>query len=286
MPWEVPQKYFDLYPLEDIPDLKIQEDDLKDAFDHGRRDWHKWVLENDQWKKVIQGYLASISFADVQLGRLLDTFENSAYKDNTIVMLWSDHGMHMGEKENWEKFTLWEEATRVPFIIKAPGITKAGSRTIQPVSLLDIFPTLAELTGFEVPKHCDGVSVLSLIKDPKTKRDHSALTSFKFNRASKIYAANPDIGHSLRGERYRYIYYEKRGLEELYDHDVDPDEFKNMAYDKEYSSEIKRFRNEIIKRISYLRLEQIKKLPIGYRIEEENVISTSFKTMSDLPLPE
>ena len=286
MPWEVPQKYFDLYPLEDIPDLKIEEDDLKDAFDHGRRDWHKWVLENEQWKKVLQGYLASISFADAQLGRLMETFENSAYKDNTIIVLWSDHGMHMGEKDNWEKFTLWEEATRVPFMLKAPGITKPGSRSNQPVSLLDIYPTLAELTGFQAPEHCDGTSVLPLIKDPTAKREHSALTSFKFNRASKIYQANPDIGHSLRGERFRYIYYENRGLEELYDHDVDPDEFENVAYRNSYSATIKKFRKELAERVQYLEGKQIKKAPKGYVLKDGKVYSSSFITMKELPFPE
>ncbi|MDN3664032.1 sulfatase [Algibacter miyuki] len=282
MPWEVPQKYFDLYPLEDIPDLEIQENDLKDAFDHGRRNWHKWVLMNKQWKKVIQGYLASIAFADAQLGRLLKTLEESEYHKNTIVVLWSDHGMHMGEKENWEKFTLWEEATRVPLIIKAPGVTIAGSSSYQPVSLLDVYPSLAQLAGFEVPEHCDGVSVLPLIKNPKEKRNQSALTSFNFNRSTANYRKNPIIGHALRGERFRYIYYEKLGLEELYDHNNDPSEFNNLAYRKDSKHVIKEFRNELVGRVDYLTLEDFKKFPKEYIINNEVIEKTNFKTMNEL----
>jgi arylsulfatase A-like enzyme len=107
-PWEVPQKYFDMYPLEDIELPEYKSDDLIDAFDHGRRWIHEWVLENDQWKKVIQSYAAAMTFADAMLGRLLNAFETSSYVDNTILVFWSDHGMHMGEKDNIEKFTLWD----------------------------------------------------------------------------------------------------------------------------------------------------------------------------------
>jgi arylsulfatase A-like enzyme len=283
MPWEVPQKYFDMYPIEDIPDLVIQEDDLKDAMNHGRRPWHKWVLENKQWKQVLQGYLASIAFADAQLGRLFDGLENSEYNENTIVVLWSDHGMHMGEKENWEKFTLWEEATRVPFILKAPGVTTAGSRSKQPVSLLDVYPTLVELAGYDVPKHCDGTSVVPLINNPKLKRELSALTSFEFKRSAAIYRKNPVVGHALRSENYRYIYYETKGLEELYDHENDPNEFKNIAYQSSNSKIIKRFRDELITRVDYLTIEEIKKAPKGYSIKDGIPVDLSFKTMDDLP---
>ena len=148
-PWEVPQKYFDMYPLENIvlPDYK--EDDLGDAFDHGRQWIHQWVIDNKQWEKVIQAYAASITFSDAMVGRLLDAFEKSDYADNTIVVLWSDHGMHMGEKENIEKFTLWEKSTRVPLLISVPGMTHMGSICKQPASLMDLYPTLVELTGFE-----------------------------------------------------------------------------------------------------------------------------------------
>jgi arylsulfatase A-like enzyme len=279
IPWEVPRKYFDMYPLEDIPDLVIQKDDLKDGFELSRRYLHKFVLENKQWKHAIQAYLASISFADAQVGRLLETLENSEYKDNTIVVLWSDHGMHLGEKDTWEKFTLYEEATRVPFMLKAPGITKAGSRSSQPVSLLDIYPTLVELAGYEVPEHCDGVSVIPLVLDPEAKRDHSALTSFKmFKHPGNV------IGHSLRGERYRYIYYQNHNLEELYDHQIDPNEFDNIAYNKDYAEIIDSFRKELMERVDSLSMEKIMELPEGYIIKDGKVENTKFTTIEDLPL--
>jgi arylsulfatase A-like enzyme len=282
MPWEVPQKYFDLYPLEDIPDLVINDNDLEDAFNHGRRNWHKWVLQNKQWKKVLQGYLASVAFADAQLGRLLESLEASEYNKNTIIVLWSDHGMHMGEKENWEKFTLWEEATRVPFMIKAPGLTTAGSNTNQPVSLLDIYPTLAELAGFDVPEHCDGVSILPLIKNLKAKSNHSVLTSFEFNRSSALHRKKPVVGHALRGERYRYIYYAPLSLEELYDHDNDPNEYNNIAYKRTSKKVINNFRSELISRVEGLTLNDIKKTPAGYTIKNGKIESTDFKTMDAL----
>lgn len=115
-----------MYPLDSIPILDIRADDLEDAFDHGRRSWHKFVMQNAYWKKVIQSYMACISFTDAQIGRLLDVIEKSQYNKNTIIVLWSDHGMHIGEKENWEKFTLWEESTRVPLLFYVPGMTKGG----------------------------------------------------------------------------------------------------------------------------------------------------------------
>lgn len=277
MPWEVPQKYFDMYPLDNIPDLKILDDDLNDALVHPRRGWHKFVLENKQWKHVIQAYLASISFADAQIGRLLDALDESGKADETIVVLWSDHGMHIGEKENWEKFTLWEESTRVPFFVRAPGVTKPGSVVTEPVSLLDVYPTLAELAGFEVPEHCDGESVVPLLRNPMAKREHRALTSFTFPQDK--------TGHSLRGSRYRYIYYEWNHLEELYDHQNDPDEFVNLAYDPEHRNRVTVMRDELVQRVDRVDMESISKAPIGYTINSGSVTADGFVPMAQVPLP-
>lgn len=277
MPWEVPQKYFDMYPLEDIPDLEIDEHDLEDALVHIRRGWHKFVLENKQWKHVIQAYLASISFADAQIMRLLDALEESGNADETIVVLWSDHGMHIGEKENWEKFTLWEESTHVPFFVKAPGIGKAGTVINEPVSLLDVYPTLVELTGFDAPEHCDGVSVVPLLNNSNEKRDHRALTSFTF--------PGEKTGHSLRGAQYRYIYYEWNHLEELYDHDNDPHEFVNLAYDSRFESQIKDMRNELVSRVDGVSLKSISKPPVGYTMRAGRVMANEYESMSEVPLP-
>ncbi len=283
MPWEVPQKYFDLYPLEDIPDLDIQKNDLHDAYDHGRRQWHKFVIENDQWKKVIQAYLASISFADAQLGRLLESLDKSPYASNTIVVLWSDHGMHIGEKENWEKFTLWEESTRVPLIFKVPGVAKPGTICTEPVNLLDIYPTLAELAGFDVPKQCDGKSLLPQLLDVFAPTSQSALTSLRF-AGGKGYK----VGHSLRNIRYRYIYYEDNSLEELYDHQTDPNEFNNLAYNDDYEEIVSAFRKELVSRVDreLVSLEEIEKAPEGYTIENGKVHSDHFIPIETLKLIE
>jgi arylsulfatase A-like enzyme len=274
MPWEVPQKYFDMYPLDEIPDLEIMEDDLADALDHNRRSWHRFVLENNQWKHVIQAYLACISFADAQIGRLLDGLDNSAYRDNTIIVLWADHGMHIGEKENWEKFTLWEESTRVPFFMKVPGVTKAGSRCNQPVSLLNIYPTLAEVAGFQVPEHCDGISLLPQLKDPESKTDRSAMTSYRFYGNMESY--------SLRGENYRYICYPKIRLEELYDHRLDPGEFNNIAYVEKNQAILEKFRSELQSRVDGLSLDNIIEGPDGYTIANETVTKIGYEKIEDL----
>ena len=220
-----------MYPLENIvlPDCK--EDDLTDALDHGRQWIHHWVIDNKQWEKVIQAYAASISFADAMVGHLLDAFERSDYVNSTIVVLWSDHGMHMGEKENIEKFTLWEKSTRVPLIISVPGLTQAGSKCKQPVSLMDLYPTLVELTGFDLPAHLDGQSLLPQIKDPNAPTS-PVISSYRFTWRDQAIT-----GHAVRSLRYRYIYYPEINLEELYDHENDPNEWHNIAY-KEGNKEI------------------------------------------------
>jgi len=119
---------------------------------------HKWILENNKWKEAMQGYLASVSFFDAMLGRLLDALETSEYADNTIVVLWSDNGMHLGEKGRWSKFTLWQESTHVPLIVVVPGLTEPGGVCKRAVSLLDIYPTLVDLTGGSIGRKLRGRS--------------------------------------------------------------------------------------------------------------------------------
>ena len=264
-PWEVPQKYFDMYPLEEIRLPEILTDDLQDAFDHGRRWIHKWAVDNQQWEKVIQAYAAAISFADAMVGRLLSAFESSPYADNTILALWSDHGMHMGEKENIEKFTLWERSTRVPLMISFPGMEHAGSRCDQPVSLMDLYSTLVELAGYSPPVHLDGRSLVPQLSDPQTKTG-AVVTSYKFS-----WAEMPIIGHAVRSKRYRYIYYPEINLEELYDHDNDPNEWHNIAYKKEHSTVIRDLRKELMKFLP--ELEWTGEKPVGYSIGKEGIVS-------------
>ena len=189
IPWYAPEKYFKLYPEKDIFLPKVRENDLKDVPPRGhygiRKKWHEWIVKNDEWRGAVRGYLASISFADAQLGRLLDALDASPHAKNTIVVLWSDHGMHIGEKQQWEKFTLFEEATRVPLMIIAPGVTKAGTVCDRPVNLLDVYPTLNELCGLPRRKDLDGVSLVPLLKNPKAKWERPSITTWgKGQRAS------------------------------------------------------------------------------------------------------
>ena len=179
-PWFVPKKYFDAFPLEEIqlpPGYK--EDDLDDLPPAGKRRgpnrYFAHIQKHDQWKQGIQGYLASIAFADAMIGRVLDALDSGPHRDNTIVVLWSDHGWHLGEKQHWQKFTAWRLCTRVPLIVRVPqgtpGLpegTRAGQRCTQPVNLLSLYPTLAELAGLPAKTGNDGPSLIPLLRNPQT----------------------------------------------------------------------------------------------------------------------
>jgi len=234
IPWEVGQKWFDLYAGDAAKLPGIQEDDLADAHKHDRLNWHKWVADNNQWQHLMRGYLASISYVDHQLGRLLDATEASPRWKNTIIVLWSDHGFHIGEKENWEKFALWQQTTRVPLFIHAPGMSSDGEVTNAPATLTDIYPTLCELAQIPTPGQCEGTSLVPQLKDPASKKGTPALTSFQFNRETSP-------SHALSGERYRLIQYPD-GFTEFYDIETDPNEFTNLAGDDAFSEEIERLR--------------------------------------------
>lgn len=223
IPWEVPRRWFDMYPIEEVQLPNHLVADLEDAHDHGRRGWHKWVTDNKQWKHLMRGYLASISYVDHQLGRLLDALAASPMKDDTVIVLWSDHGFHIGEKENWEKFALWDQTTRVPLFIHAPGVSRDGQTTRQPATLTDVYPTLCDLAGIPVPAQCDGTSLLPQLKNPQQVKEQNALTSFHFYGETKP-------SHAVADPRYRLIQY-GNGFQELYDLLQDPNEFNNVIGD-------------------------------------------------------
>jgi arylsulfatase A-like enzyme len=225
LPWYVPRKYFDRFPVEDIQLPEILESDLDDVPEAGIRmarpeGDHAKVLKHNQWHKAVQGYLASIAYADAQIGRLLDALDRSAFAENTIVVFWTDHGWHLGEKKHWRKFALWEEATRTPLIFVAPGV-QPGSRCDQPVGLIDIYPTLIDLCGLPQRDALEGVSLKPLLEDAKSAWERPALTT------------HGRENHALRTHQYRYIRYAD-GSEELYDHRADPAEWKNLAGDSRY----------------------------------------------------
>jgi arylsulfatase A-like enzyme len=229
MPWNVPRKYYDLFPLEGIELPPQTKDDLADVPAAGRsmarpQGDHAEILKSGRWKDAVQAYLAAIAYTDMNIGRLLGALDKGPHRDNTIIVFWGDHGWHLGEKEHWRKFALWEEATRAPLIWVAPGVTKPGvcERT---VDFLSIYPTLCDLCGIATPKHVEGVSIRSLLADPKATWDRHAMTTHGYQN------------HAVRTEKWRYIRYAD-GSEELYDEAADPYEWTNMA-DKPSVAEVK-----------------------------------------------
>lgn len=228
MPWNVPRKYYDMHPLAEIKLPPYREDDLKDVPPAGVRmakpeGDHKAMIESGRWKEAIQGYLAAISYCDTMIGRLMEAFDKSAYKDNTIVVFWCDHGWHLGEKDHWRKFALWEEATRSPLVWIAPGVTKPNTVCDRTVDFMSIYPTLTDLCGIATPKHLEGSSIRKLLVDPKAAWDQPAMTTFGYKN------------HAVRTEDWRYIRY-ANGDEELYNEQSDPYEWTNVASDPAMAS--------------------------------------------------
>ena len=238
MPFFAPQRYFNIYPRDDITMPKIFEKDIDDLPSGARTllKTKKWFFRElmeieakspGTWKEAVRAYQASATFADAQVGRILDALDNSDYHNNTIIVLWSDHGYHLGEKEHWEKFALWEKTNHVPFIIVAPGVTPPGTRCERPVSLIDIYPTLIDLCGLGQKPELDGVSLVPLIKNPNANWARPAVMTYMRGN------------HAVRDRRWRYIRYAD-GTEELYDHQKDPHEWYNVAADPGNSRVINR----------------------------------------------
>ncbi len=227
LPWYVPQKYFELYPLEEIVLPKLRDDDLDDIpaegleFARAQRNDFEAIKNAGKWKHAVRAYLASITYADEQIGRILDALDSSSYANNTVVVLWSDHGWHLGEKDHWHKTTLWEEATRVPLIIRVPGYQPGTCD--RAVSLLDLYPTLNELCGLEAIAALDGVSLVPLLRDSQADWNRPAVIEFKRGNVA------------VRSDGYRYIRY-RNGGEELYDHQADPHEWNNLAARTDHST--------------------------------------------------
>ncbi len=220
IPWYVPQAYFDRHPLEEVELPATIPGDLDDVpraerYASNQR-VHRWILESGNWQRGVQAYLASVSFADAMLGRLLDALDASPRATDTVIVALSDHGYHLGEKGQWRKYTLWEDSTHVPLIVVGPGVTSPGTRSAAPVSSLDIYPTIVDLAGLTAPDHLEGHSLRPILEDPATEWTHPALTTYLFGN------------HAVRTRDHRYIRYSD-GDEELYDHRVDPHEWHNLA---------------------------------------------------------
>jgi arylsulfatase A-like enzyme len=235
MPWNVPKKYFEMYPLDTIELPPYRDDDLSDIPPAGvkmargpgsnspdKPSDHELMLGSGRWKEAVQAYLAAISYVDGQIGRLLDALDKSEYRDNTIIVFFGDHGWSLGEKHHWRKFALWEEPTRAPLIWVAPGVTKAGTHSVRTVDFMSIYPTLADLCGLPTPKHVEGVSIKKLLAEPNTTWTGVAQTTYGFRN------------HAVRTPEWRYIRY-ANGDEELYDETKDPYEWNNRARDSRHA---------------------------------------------------
>ena len=246
IPLFAPQEYFERFQGEEVLLPSIKADDLIDLSEVGRR-WaleadtaglHSTVLEYDQWSAAVKAYLACTTFVDRQIGRLMDSLSKSDSASNTLVVLFSDHGWHLGEKQHWGKWTGWERATRVPLIIIPPLSEGSedynrGAVCSAPVNLIDLYPTIADLCEVSHDLKLDGQSLRPYMKDIATDRTDSYSLSV-FDRGN----------YSLRGKRFRYIRY-KDGTEELYDMIQDPAEWDNLVSVIDHASVLDTFRKKL-----------------------------------------
>jgi arylsulfatase A-like enzyme len=277
-PLIVPQRFFDMFPLEKIELPVIRPGDVEDTFarsvrglpsgaepdasrteDMGSRLFSNLVAsyasQDDALRRFIQAYLASVASVDEQIGHILDVVDHSPLKDNTIIVLTSDHGWGMGEKDYLYKNSLWQESTRVPLIVRAPGVALVGTASEHPVSLIDLYPTLIDLCGLtgDTKKNdqghtLDGHSLQPLLRDPQAGEwsgPDAALTALykwrmKYDPSRESY--------SLRSRDWRYIRYEN-GKEELYKTAEDPHEWTNLANDPAYTIQLNSFRDQLTARI-------------------------------------
>ena len=220
VPFFPPRRVYESFAEVQLP--RVDENDWSDLPDAARRvtlsnpkiPTHEWMRENNRWQQAVHAYLACVRWTDEQLGRVLDALDKGPHAGNTIIVLFSDHGYHLGEKQRWSKFSLWERTTRIPLIISVPGGVKG--KCDQPVELLSLYPTLVDLCGLPANTKLEGVGLRALLENPGAAWEHVALSTLGQNN------------HAVRDRRWRYIRYAD-GSEELYDHKDDPNEWRNLA---------------------------------------------------------
>ena len=229
-PWYVPREFFDMFPLDQVQLPPILENDLDDVPERGRDlahrggNYHKHVTESGNNRQVVQAYLASIAYADTLFGQMLDAIDKSAHADKTIIVLFSDHGWGFGQKQHWRKFALWENIIHTVMMMEVPaGVSAAlpngsakGGRVESPTSLIDIFPTLTELTALPAKEGVTGHSLVPLLENPMRKWDYPAISTYDYSE------------FSIRSGALHYIRYID-GSEEFYNLAVDPLEWRNLA---------------------------------------------------------
>jgi len=237
-----PKRFHDMYPVDEVVLPQTIDGDLKDLPRSGREyalapntsGLHRSVEEYGQWEEAVSSYLASISYVDDLVGQIMAALEKSGYADNTLIVLWSDHGWHLGEKEHWGKATGWYRSTHIPLIIAparahAPDGFKPHSESKRLVNLLDLGPTIADMTNVPIRKEWQGKSLLPLVQNPDQEwQSHTITTSGRGD-------------HTITTERWQYLHYFD-GAAELYDLQNDPDEFVNLAEDPDYAGVIERLR--------------------------------------------
>ena len=233
VPLYAPSRFFLNHPKSEVNLPLVNEDDLADLPSAAKKITrymdstplnHRSILATNSWQEAVAAYLACTEFVDHCVGLILNSLSQSHHAKKTLVVLWSDHGWHLGEKQLWAKRSLWEESTRVPLMISGPGLDR--SRCDRPVQLLDIYPTLVELCGLaKPPQKLEGHSLLPLLIQPNTSWPYPAITTFHCN------------DHAVRTDRWRYISY-ANGDEELYDHSLDSNEWNNLVHDSKYRSVI------------------------------------------------
>ncbi|MFC5624796.1 sulfatase [Algoriphagus winogradskyi] len=235
VPLYVPQKWFDIHPLSEIQVAPYLSDDLNDIPEVGLKindlpmmPSTEWAIESGEWKKIIQAYLACVSFVDYEIGRVMDALEKSGHADNTVIVLWSDHGYRLGEKGTFAKHGLWESATKAPLLFVAPTLPK-GKVIDSPAEMLSIYPTLLELCSLPAYDKNEGKSLVSTMQGKSHEKKAFALTTYGMNN------------HGIKADGFRYIQYED-GTEELYDHTIDPYEFSNLAGNPTYAKRIRKMK--------------------------------------------
>lgn len=240
VPLYVPQKWFDMHPLDSIKTVAYRKDDLDDVppvalqlNDLPMMPSTDWAIKSGEWPKIIQAYLACVSFVDYEIGRMLHALENSSHAENTVIVFWSDHGYRLGEKGTFAKHALWETATKAPLLFVAPDLPK-GKVIEEPVEMLSIYPTLLELCGLKAYERNEGKSLVSAMLGQTVEETSYAITTFGMNN------------HTVKSNRFRYIQYEDGG-EEFYDHENDPNEFTNQIENSEYQDEIKVLKEQLPK---------------------------------------
>ena len=236
-PWITPKKYFDMYKFDEMSLPKISAEtpnDYPKLALASTKPWPYFGINTDQAKECKLAYFAAISFVDAQIGRLLDALDSLGLSDNTIIVFWSDHGYHLGEHGLWFKQSCFEESANSPLIISVPGAKSAGKICQRTVELIDIYPTLAELTGLTPPDNIQGYSLFPLLQNPRAAWKHPALTQVQRGNIP---------GHSVRTEVWRYTEwgFGKMG-EELYNEEADPQELHNFAANSKYADVVQQMK--------------------------------------------